>query len=186
MVLHCTCAFYLFLFFLQWIQKISFKTTKALSCPPSTPRHHSGFILLIYKQSFGLTQSDCNLYKQRDREKVFCFCIPLSLSSLSNSVQFKMVIGIEIYELGKANMCSKSSNPSPLPIFLTQSILLCILVVYLLLIILMVDALQKFYVFSWVEFHHLFFLCLFGWSNTGTQRNDQQESCTVQTCKYMK
>ena len=121
------------------------------------------------------------------REKVFCFCIPLSLFPFhSNSVQFKRVTGIEIYELGTANMCSKSSNPSPLPIFLTQSILLCFLVVDLLLIVLMVDALQKFHVVSWVECHHLFFLCLSGWNNTGTQSNDQQQSCTIQTCKYMK
>ena len=151
--------------------------------PPPPPPQHSRFILLMHKHSLGLTQSDCNLYKQRDRK--YSVSLSLSLSSLSNSVQLKIVIGIEIYELGKVNMCSKSSNPSPLPIFLTQSILLCFLVVDLLLIVLMVDALQKFYVVSGVEFHHLFFLCLFGWNNTGTQSNDQQQSCTVQTCKYM-
>ena len=122
----------------------------------------------------------------KETERKYFVSLSLSLSSLSNSIQFKMVIGIEIYEFGKANTCSKSSNPSPLPIFLTQSILLCFLVVDLLLIILMVDALQKFYVVSGVEFHHLFFLCLFGWNNTGTQSNDQQESCTIQICKYMK
>ena len=57
---------------------------------------------------------------------------------------------------------------------LTQSILLCVLMVYLLLVLLLVDALQKLYVVSGVEFHHLLLLRLFGWNNTGTESKSQQ------------
>ncbi len=59
------------LLYFQWIQKISFKTTKVLSCPP-----HSRFILLIHKQSLSLTQSDCNLYKEIGRK----YSVSVSLS----------------------------------------------------------------------------------------------------------
>ena len=57
---------------------------------------------------------------------------------------------------------------------LTQSILLCVLMVYLLLVLLLVDALQKLYVVSGVEFHHLLLLRLFGWNNTGTESKSKQ------------